>query len=340
MERRLTRWDFDHQGPRKRSERSSEMSTLPLETLISTCEPPCLASLTFFKETTDGSSRAFWRKGPLDDESKRTNVSYCVIDNVPIYDLRANIVRLSLDVHGFQVINYPSACIGLERDVEMVNQMYLEETAQMVRMVTGAEFVTCYDLRYRENLSSKVRRELTVDDAGSYKTPDSPAWQVHVDHTKSGGYLHVQRHLSSEQIATYLHSKDWRVRVINIWRPVSGQVGDAPLAFCDYSTIDEEDAVPTDRPWNGIVAREIYNLKYNPKQRWYWIRDQVSDEATLFVNWDSNPVQGGAEFCVHASFLDSNANPNMPPRRSIEVRAIVITRVSREYHKKTTCRHS
>lgn len=81
----------------------------------------------------------------------------------------------------------------------------------------------------------------------------------------------------------------------SIWRPVSGQVGDAPLAFCDYHTIDKEDLVPTDRPWNGIVAREIYNLKYSPKQKWYWVRDQVPDEATLFVNWDSNPGEGSAE---------------------------------------------
>lgn len=130
------------------------MSIYPLGKLKSASKPPCIASLTFFKETTDGSSRAFWRKGPLDDESERTNVSYCVIDNIPIYDLRPNITRLSLDLHGFQVINYPSSCIGLERDVDKVNQMYLEETEQMIRMVTNAEFVTCYDLRVSKSSHS------------------------------------------------------------------------------------------------------------------------------------------------------------------------------------------
>jgi hypothetical protein len=136
------------------------MSILPLEKLNSASKPPCLASLTFFKETTDGSSRAFWRKGPLDDESERTNVLYWVIDNIPIYDLRSDVARLSLDVHGFQVINYPSCCIGLERDVEVVNQMYLEESAQMVRMVTGANFVTCYDLRVSRSFHFFLFRSL------------------------------------------------------------------------------------------------------------------------------------------------------------------------------------
>lgn len=129
------------------------MSILPLEKLNSASKPPYLASLTYFKETTDGSSRAFWRKGPLDDASERTNVSYCVIDRIPIHDLRSDVAQLSLDVHGFQVINYPTSCIGLERDVEKVNQIYLEETEQMVRMVTGAEFVTCYDLRVSLSVS-------------------------------------------------------------------------------------------------------------------------------------------------------------------------------------------
>ena len=43
------------------------------------------------------------------------------------------------------------------------------------------------------------------------------------------------------------------------------------------------------------MNREIYNLKWNAKQRWYWIRDQTPDEVTLFVNWDSAPIDGGAE---------------------------------------------
>jgi hypothetical protein len=34
------------------------------------------------------------------------------------------------------------------------------------------------------------------------------------DHTKSGGYTHVQRHLSDEQVQIYLYSDNWRVRVI------------------------------------------------------------------------------------------------------------------------------
>jgi hypothetical protein len=30
--------------------------------------------------------------------------------------------------------------------------------------------------------------------------------------------------------------------------------------------------------------------------------------------------------CAHAAFLDPNADPTRPPRRSIEVRALVITK--------------
>ncbi|PVH87327.1 hypothetical protein DL98DRAFT_526039 [Cadophora sp. DSE1049] len=145
------------------------------------------------------------------------------------------------------------------------------------------------------------------------------------DHTKQGGYGHIRRHLTDEHIREYLLSGDkWRVRVINVWRPLSGAVGDVPLAFGDCGTINSEDLIPTDRPWRGL-NREIYNIRWNPKQRWYWIRDQTPEEATLFVNWDSPPMPGGAEFCAHAAFLDPNGDKTRPPRRSVEVRALVIT---------------
>jgi len=285
-----------------------------------------LASLTFFQKTTDGSERAFWRKGPIDtdQETPRTNISYHVVSDIPIYDLRTKLHHLSLDNHGFQLVHYPSACIGLQ-DESATNKLYMEEAARLVKTITNAEHVICYDLRYRENASAAIRQELNVGDAGSRQTPDSPAWQVHVDQTKNGGYLHVCRYLSDKQIQLYLRNKDWRVRVVNAWRPVSWTVGDAPIAFCDYHTIDKEDLVPTDRPWKGL-AREIYNIKWNSSQRWYWIRDQTPDEVTLFLNWDSSPIDGGPEFCAHASFLDPKANPDLPPRRSIEVRTLVITK--------------
>ena len=159
--------------------------------------PATKASLTFFEKTTDGSERAFWIKGPLSAEQGnwRTNMDYRVINDIPIYDLREKVQQLSLDDHGFKLEYHPTALIKLQDEING-NKSYMDETAQLIKKVTNAELVVCYDLRvsnqsaaqwiwtyvsqYRENLSSKVRQELTVAGAGSSQIPDSPGWQAHV----------------------------------------------------------------------------------------------------------------------------------------------------------------
>jgi hypothetical protein len=41
---------------------------------------------------------------------------------------------------------------------------------------------------------------------------------------------------------------------------------------------------------------EVYNVKYNPNQRWYWIGDQTEDEVSVFVSWDSEDKGGKTSF--------------------------------------------
>ena len=110
--------------------------------------PATTASLTFFDKTTDGSKRAFWVKGPMSGEPKaqRTNMCYKVINDIPIYDLRAKVQQLSLDHHGFQFVHDQSAFTRLQDDIES-NKLYMNETAQLVKRVTNAEHVIGYDLR-------------------------------------------------------------------------------------------------------------------------------------------------------------------------------------------------
>jgi len=67
------------------------------------------------------------------------------------------------------------------------------------------------------------------------------------------------------------------------------------LAFCDPSSVDPDDLVATDRP-SIMRVGEVYNVKYNPNQRWYWIGDQTEDEVSVFVSWDSEDKGGKTSF--------------------------------------------
>lgn len=63
---------------------------------------------------------------------------------------------------------------------------------------------------------------------------------------------------------------------------------DSPLAFCDYRSIDESDLVAADRV-SEQYAGEVYYLRYNAEQRWYWFEHHAPDEIALFLSFDSKP---------------------------------------------------
>lgn len=73
-----------------------------------------------------------------------------------------------------------------------------------------------------------------------------------------------------------------------MWRPLNGPVEDSPLAFCDYNTIDESDLIAADRV-SEQYAGEVYYLRYNPGQKWYWFEKHDPDEAAMFLSFDSAP---------------------------------------------------
>lgn len=92
--------------------------------------------------------------------TRRTNMCYQVISDVPIHDLRAIVPQLSLDHHGFQLVHHPSAFLKQKDDHDSTTRaQYMDETAQLVKRVTSAEDVICYDLR----VSYQDRSSLDLD---------------------------------------------------------------------------------------------------------------------------------------------------------------------------------
>ena len=59
-----------------------------------------------------------------------------------------------------------------------------------------------------------------------------------------------------------------------------------PLALCDSRTLAEDDTVASDivLPHLQIEAFEVW---YNPKQRWHYLKDQQPEEVLLMMNYDS-----------------------------------------------------
>jgi hypothetical protein len=74
--------------------------------------------------------------------------------------------------------------------------------------------------------------------------------------------------------------------LISVWKPLRGPVFDAPLAVCDYRTVDFNDRVPTDVVFPDYLG-ETYNFWPNPGHKWYFLDGQRQDEAWMVKCFDS-----------------------------------------------------
>jgi len=77
----------------------------------------------------------------------------------------------------------------------------------------------------------------------------------------------------------------------SVWRSLLPVVEDNPFALLDPFSVLEEDLVETDRV-SPISLGRMYNVKYNQNQKWYWLSKQTSEEAVIFVCFDSHPPNG------------------------------------------------
>jgi len=68
-------------------------------------------------------------------------------------------------------------------------------------------------------------------------------------------------------------------------------VEDDHLTICDGQTIEQNDLVEADRiSTTGSYVGEIYYVKHNPVQRWYFLDKQQPEEMTIFVSFDSEKM--------------------------------------------------
>ena len=93
-----------------------------------------------------------------------------------------------------------------------------------------------------------------------------------------------------------------------MWRSMLPECEDQPLAMCDFASIDPSDLVPTDRVY-PTSSQEIYHVKHNPQQKWYWLPKQRPDEPFLFMTFDS---KSGLVARCKSSVLPLNTRAHLP----------------------------
>ena len=159
-----------------------------------------------------------------------------------------------------------------------------------------------------------------IDD--QFRAPDegsrTAVRRAHNDNTIDSAAKRVRDLLPTDEAEELLKK---RYAIVNVWRPITGPVEQAPLAFADARSVSPEDFVAVEMVYDDRVGG-IYSVLYNEKQNWFYFPRLDTDEVLLLKIFDS-AEDGRARFTAHTAIDDPTTEPDAAPRESIESRTIL-----------------
>ncbi|KAG4413917.1 hypothetical protein IFR04_012932 [Cadophora malorum] len=261
---------------------------------------------------------------PGAEDDRATNLAF-ETKSVNVQDIRGLQTAPTLDSHGFRIADCATQVTDFSNPVS-VNENYLAECEKLLRTtVEGADEVLCFDWRVRD--SATMQRGTQIIETSSNPTSSVSGGMRDEDVERARAYDPENRaamlspallvHIVVSRIKHHFKEKSdqllrGRFRVIN-W----------PLAVCDGSTLAESDVIEAEHRRETFSETSLYCLP-RKSHRWYFQSRHRPDEALLVKIYDSN-TEVKARYCPHTSFKLPNVHPDAPSRKSIEVRALVLS---------------
>jgi len=242
------------------------------------------------------------------DESQGYSDEY-IFSDTEVFDARQyeDKKHFSLDKEGFTKVTFKPKDVDYSKP-ENVKDNYYAEVEKLIKLHTGASDVFVFDHTVRRGLKDSNRR---------------PAYHIHNDYTFATAKTRPVDVLGQDIIGRF---KGKRMIQINVWRPINGLVERDPLALMDFTTLDLKDLVETDIKFNDMKTGETHNgeifaLKKNPNQKWFYFSGIDSEEAIMIKGFDSD--ESKSRFAMHTAFALSGQNEESKHRESIETRTFV-----------------
>jgi len=230
--------------------------------------------------------------------------NYTDVD-VQLNDARASSICFDIDTTGFVLCNQRTKVTNFYDD-KQISPTYESELCEKLSSLTGAKHVEIFDhTRRSSNNNIRVRRSIR-----------EPASIVHNDYTANSGLtrlkaIYAQR---GNDVDALLQK---RFAIVNIWRSISGEVRNHPMALCDAQSVLETDLVPVTRQAADRTG-ELQLAHYNELHQWYYYPKMTADEILVFKTYDS-ATDGTTRYTLHTSFDEGNSLD----RESIETRCFV-----------------
>jgi hypothetical protein len=265
--------------------------------------------------------------------------------------------KKTLDEHGYQLVDdehqgdsSPSENIDFMNTDHVIDHYY-PECEHLLKNVLGQDKVAevkAFDHNIRINTNS-FGPELK---GGGGSKAQVPLAMVHGDYTNVSAPRRIQdlaqppkandvlkRRLGEQSLlqpnmAEEAMQGKRRFAIINVWRNIdkNNPVLEFPLACLDASCVSQTDFKVLKIHYLDRVGQN-YFLSHSKSHDWYYFPLMTNREALLIKTWDSKGTFPWTEdhektslstLAFHTAFADPSSPLDSPPRKSIEVRCVVI----------------
>ncbi len=226
------------------------------------------------------------------------------LHEMPVRDGRPIRDSFSLDTHGFCFVDHATKVTDFTAEAQR-NSVYDAEVKALIMKHSGASDVVVFDHTVRIG-----------DEAAQQATgARPPVKSVHNDYTERSAPKRL-REIIGDAEAERRMTKRWAI--IQVWRPIRGDVLRDPLGICDGRSIPRKGFVLLERRYKYRTG-EVYQISHDPAHEWFWFPRMTRNEALVFKVFDSDETKP-SRFTAHSAFDDPTSPPYAPPRESIETR--------------------
>jgi hypothetical protein len=215
---------------------------------------------------------------------------------ISVKDIRNRAEPFTFHDNGFQILPFQSRMqYGDFDDDEIVKQIYLREAANLLRDFLGAQKVQIFEHTVRKR---HAEFPISTGEAYRWNQPTSIAhvdtttpWAVDMAKQLNPGHIEIGKHrIQCVKYVVFHRPKlhGTRLKMNSLWKPLKGPVKDWPLTLCDPESIDtQNDLEPCDLVYPDYVV-ENRQLYWSKGQEWWWCKDQLDDEAWIFLQSDTD----------------------------------------------------
>lgn len=272
--------------------------------------------------TKDGSETGY-----IDWSTGKTNANNPREVKIEVQDIRTLNPQPNYATHGYGLVKHESSLTADQflagntpEGKKVIESVYFDEVAQLVKEVTGSQDVLPYVFRIREN-------NIKPGSFTTEKLSHTALPVAHVDRDDVTGENGMRELLADR--AEKLLSKGVRYAQVNVWRTIGEPVQRWPLCFVNHNSIPDwhyathmAKVYPENDPRVAIRGEKTHDsvLKYDPNYKYHYASALDVNEALVFSSFDSDI----SKVIPHGAFWDDSSPDTAPTRRSIEVRCWVV----------------